>query len=619
MVLTAMATFKRRSSFQIVLALITSIAISVASAASPAVTAVLNNSEATVGQAVQLQIRITGARNVEVPESIAVDGLEIHRTGTEQHFEMDNFNVSSSVNYNYTILPLKAGTFKIPPQTVRIGGSSFSTPALTLHVASSPSRSATVGPGGQPATGRLAFAELVMTSKSAYVGEMIPAEVRLGFDPRIQPQREGDPEIKGQGFTTAKLEQPRQSFETIGGRSYIVLIYKTAISPVRTGTFDIGPAEMKAVITLPRRSNGSRPRSRSPFDLFDLDNPFSDPFFNDPFGALGERREVDLKSEPVTLEVRPLPPNAPPTFSGAVGNFTMTVEAGPKSVQVGDPITVKATISGRGNFDRTTAPVLEDESGWHKYPPSAKFKQDDDVGISGEKTFEIVVSPNEKKKALPPLVFSYFDPIKQNYVTLRSEPIPIQVQGGAAAPAPTVAAQPAPTAPVAAPTPQPKPQDILYQLSQFGRVESFVPIYMQRDFWLAQLIPLVLLLGFIGWKIRQARIDNREARRIAALQRESAELLRKLRRSNLPPQEYFSGASRAVRVKTALAKNVDPNSVDVEMAASAFDLDESSRTQLRRLFERSDELRYSGHPNGGEGTSPQDRRDVLNLIESLRS
>jgi hypothetical protein len=40
------------------------------------------------------------------------------------------------------------------------------------------------------------------------------------------------------------------------------------------------------------------------------------------------------------------------------------------------------------------APLLEDDRGWHKYPPSSKFKQDDEVGISGTKTFEMVVSPN---------------------------------------------------------------------------------------------------------------------------------------------------------------------------------------------------------------------------------
>jgi hypothetical protein len=71
-------------------------------------------------------------------------------------------------------------------------------------------------------------------------------------------------------------------------------------------------------------------------------------------------------------------------------------------------------------------------------------------------------------------------------------------------------------------------------------------------------------------------------------------------------------------LKTALARNVDPNAVDAEMVASAFALDETSREQLRRLFQRSDELRYSGRPNGAGEISSQDRREVLQLIENLR-
>src|SRR6266478_6335423 len=122
-----------------------------ASAASPGVTAVPSNSEAAVGATVQLQIRVTGARDASAPEKIAVDGLEIYRTGTSQHFEMNNFNVTSSVIYDYTIMPLTAGTFTIPPQTIRVGGNSLRTPELTLNVADSPGRSARSNQNAQPA------------------------------------------------------------------------------------------------------------------------------------------------------------------------------------------------------------------------------------------------------------------------------------------------------------------------------------------------------------------------------------------------------------------------------------------------------------------------------------
>ena len=590
----------------------------VAFADSPNVTAVLSNSEAVVGEMVQLQIKVSGAGDTKSPENISVDGLEIHATGTSRQFEMRNFTTNSSVTYNYTILPLQAGRFIIPPQTIRVGNNSLRTPELRLNVADSPGRSARSNQNAQPASApKLVFAELIVPKKTAYVGEIVPVEIRLGFDPRAHPKLLEGPEISGQGFTAQKLQQSGENLETINGRSYDVVTFKTAIAAARAGKFEIGPVKAKAQVLAARRPN--TPRSRSPFDLFNLDDPFSDPFFADPFSQFGERREVEINSEPMAFEVKPLPQNAPPSFSGAIGNFTMTTEAKPKAVQVGDPITVTSTISGRGNFDRVNAPAVEDDRGWHKYPPSSKFKNDDDVGISGAKTFEMVLSPNERKQSIPFLAFSYFDPAKEQYVTLRSDPIAIDVQGNAVSGPASVTSQPAASAmPAAAATPAAK-QDILYQLTEPGRVQSFRWLYARAIFWIAQLIPLLVLLGFAGWKIRQVRIDNREARRIAALHHEAAELMRKLRRNDVSPREYYAEASRIVRVKAALARNVDPNNVDAETAADTFGLNADSRERLRRLFEQSDEFQYSGAHNGSERISPENRRDVLELVEHLHT
>src|SRR5213083_1042838 len=404
---------------------------------SPSVTAVLNSSEAAVGETVHLEIRVAGARGADAPENIMVDGLEIRRTGTSQRIEMNNLNLTSSVIYDYTVMPLRAGRFTIPSQTIRVGNNSLRTPALTLNVADSPGRSSGARSGrdaGTASANNLVFAELIVPSKTAYVGEIVPVQIRMGFDPRVRPRLIEPPEITGQGFTAQKLQQSGQTSETINGRPYDVVTYKTAIAAARAGKFEVGPVKAKAQVIVPRARSAPRSRARSPFDLFDLDDPFSDPFFSNPFAQMGERRDIQISSEPVPLEVKPLPPNAPPSFSGAIGSFTMATDAKPKSVQVGDPITVTTTISGRGNFDRVNTPSLEDESGWHKYPPSSKFKQDDEVGISGTKTSETVISPNENKQSLPVLAFSYFDPAKEQYVTLHSEPTAITVQGGAAQP-----------------------------------------------------------------------------------------------------------------------------------------------------------------------------------------
>src|SRR5438874_5934044 len=604
-----------------------------AHADAPSVTAVLGSSQATVGETVELQIKVTGPGDARPPEEISIDGLEIHSTGTSRQFEIHNFATSSSVTYNYTILPLRAGRFTIPPQIIRAGGQILKTPGLVLNVADTAGQATSSRPGRSnqrqsTTAGDLVFAELIVPKKTAYVGEIVPVQIRMGFDARIHPRLVEPPEITGQGFTAQKLQQSSQNLKTINGKPFDVVAFKTAITAARAGKFEIGPVKAKAQVVVPRRR--SAPRSRSPFDLFDEDDPFSDPFFSNPYAQFGERRDISISSDPVGLEVKPLPPNAPPSFSGAIGSFTMATDAKPKSVQLGDPITVTTTISGRGNFDRVNAPLLEDERGWHKYPPSSKFKQDDEVGLSGTKTFETVLSPNEKKQSLPLLAFSYFDPVKEQYVTLRSEAMPITVQGGTAATQNVATPQPAssrtsgttPTRAAPAAAAAAKPPDILYQLTERPRAtESFAPIYKRRVFWGVQVIPLLALIGFAVWKIRSARINNRQAQRIAALHHEAAELMHNLRRKDASPREYYAEASRVVRVKTALAsagRGIDPNIVDAETAADTFKLTSDERDRLRRLFEQSDEWQYSGAHNGPGRISPENRREVLELIENLK-
>jgi len=583
----------------------------------PTATAVLTSSETEIGRPVQLQIKITGASNATRPGDIAVDGLDIRYTGQSQLVEGRNFQFSYSFIYNYTVMPLRPGTFKIPPQVLRTGHDGLRTPELTLNVADSPVRSSRSNQSTEPADDRkLAFAELVVTKASAYVGEVIPVEIRLGFSVRTRSRLTGGPELTGQGFTTQKMPQPQQNVETINGRSYEVLTFKTAIAAARAGKFEIGPVEAKALVQVPRRSAAPR----SPFDLFNMDDPFADPFFNNPFAGSPEQREVDIKSEPASLEVKALPPNQPPNFSGAIGAFTMATDVKPKSGQIGDPLTVSATISGRGNFDRVSTPVLENERGWHKYPPSSNFKQDDDIGISGSKSFEMVLTPNERKSEVPPLIFSYFDPLKAKYVTLKSGPIAVQIEGGAAPSATpaAIAASATPPAVTAHPSAAPQAQDILYQLTESPAwVDSFTPLYARPMFWMIQAIPLLGLLGFIGWKLRQARMDNREGQRRAALQQEAVELQRKLRRGEGSPDEYFAEAARIVQIKTALARKVEPHTVDADVAVATFGLTGERREHLRELFRRSDELRYSGGANGN-GTVPEEtRREVIDLLDNL--
>lgn len=591
-------------------------------AEAPTVTAVLTTSETEVERPVQLQIKVTGDSDATPPNDIAVDGLEIRYTGQSQLVEGRNFHFSYSFIYSYTILPLKAGTYTIPPQTVRTNGGEMRTPSLTLNVAPNDgatprSRRGRSDSGSAIDERKLVFAELVVPKVSAYVGEIVPVEIRLGFNTRVRARLAEGPTLTGQGFTTQRMPEPKQSIETIDGINYQIVTFKTAIAAARSGKFEVGPVEAKALVQVPRRAGSGG--SRSPFDVFGMNDPFSDPFFNDPFAGIPEQRQIEFKSQPAMLDVKPLPPNAPPSFAGAVGIFNLTTEVKPTAAQVGDPLTVTANLSGRGNFDRVTAPALEDDRGWHTYPPSANFKADDDVGLSGTKTFEMVFTPNENKTAVPPFVWTYFDPLKDNYVTLRSDRLPVVVEGGVTPAATAAIASASATPPPAArPTPAAQAEDILYQLTdQPHWVQSFAPIFLRPQFWALQAVPLIGLIGFFGWKSRKRRLANREGKRLAAWEQETAELQKRLRRADDPPDQYFAGALRVVQLKTALARRMEPNSVDAETAVAAFQLDDEKRDRVRELFRRSDELRYSGRQNGHGPVNEQTRREVLDLIENL--
>jgi hypothetical protein len=587
----------------------------------PNVTAVLTSSETEVDRPVQLQIKVTGDRSATPPSDISVDGLDIRYTGQSQLVEGRNFRFTYSFVYSYTILPLKAGTFIIPPQVVQASSGRLRTPALTLNV--SPNDDGATTPrrrsgGGSSALDekKIVFAELIIPKKTAYVGESVPAEIRLGIYTRIPHRLVEGATLSGQGFTAQRMPNPEQSTESINGRPYDIITFKTAITAVRSGKLEISARDAKAIVQIPRRG-GSRPRS--PFDIFGMDDPFS----NDPFAGVGEQKEVAFSSEATTLEIKPLPPNAPPSFTGAVGLFSLATDVKPKTAQIGDPLTVTATISGRGNFDRVTAPVLESDRGWHTYPPGSSFKPDDDIGLSGSKTFEMVLTPNEPKKAVPPLIFSYFDPLKEAYVTLKGDKLPVVVEGGATAPAtPAIASAFTTPPPVTArPTAAPQAQDILYQLTDHGPWDqNFTPIFMRPVFWTAQTVPFLGLIAFFGWEMRRRRLENREGQRLAAWEHETAELQRKLRRADDPPDQYFAEALRLVQLKTALAsrgRGIEPNTVDAETAVAAFDLPDEKRDRVRELFRRSDELRYSGRPNGNTTVAEQTRREVLELIDSL--
>src|SRR5216110_715706 len=238
----------------LILALVATVQIQSALADSPKITAVPTSSDVVVGETVQLQIQIDNAgTSVKPPSNIDIPGLQIHYTGESTSMTMRNLSVTSSITYNYTILPEKSGTYKIPSQSIRVGKNNLQTPELTLRVADSPNPTARAGsnraPSGNTQTGedKIAFAELLVPKKTAYVGEMIPVVVRIGFNSRTRVAEMAPPQVSGQGFTVQKLGEPERNLEYIEGGSYVVFNYKTRFPQPGSVIFKLGRSNRKRI------------------------------------------------------------------------------------------------------------------------------------------------------------------------------------------------------------------------------------------------------------------------------------------------------------------------------------------------------------------------------------
>jgi hypothetical protein len=570
------------------------------------------------GQPAEYHIDVTDGHTDEAPPAPTVDGLTITYASESQsrQYSFDGtVHSSTTYTYVYSIETTQPGRFISPGQDVRVGHETLAVPPVTLNVMGGGGGAA----GGKDAAGTPArqsyFAELVIPKKSAYVGENTPAEVRVYFGWDVQAKVDPVPILNGDGFSVQKFTPPQTSVAERAGEQFRVVTYKTALAGVKTGAISVGPAEVTPVVRVPRTST----RRHSAFS-----DPFEDPFFNDPLSGLrqGPPKQVTLDSDPVTIEIKPLPPGRPDDFSGAIGQFKLEASADPRKAATGDPVTMRVILRGQGNFDRIEPPVLTDDSGLVTYPPTAKFKADDEVGLSGMKTFEQVLIANNARSSLPGYRFTYFDPATGRYQTLETPPVPVSITGAAIlAPTPAEAAAGTPS-----PTPRPSPSparaagDILYIRTDFGRLRNagaFLPLYRRPGFWEVQGAAALVILG-LGASARWNRRRRDEViRRAAELQRQRATLNRTLREENTGRFAFYSAARRLAELKAAAASGQPEAHLSPAEICQTRRLPPDVAGSLEEIFHRHEELAYSGRDQVQEPVPLEERRAVLATLESL--
>jgi hypothetical protein len=310
----------------------------------------------------------------------------------------------------------------------------------------------------------------------------------------------------------------------------------------------------------------------------------------------GEQRQVSLVTDQISLESLPLPEqNKPANFTGAVGDFTMTATAGPTTLTVGDPITVRVQISGRGALDSIQLPDQSALNNFKIYPPTAKAETTDPLGIQGQKMFEEIVTPqNADVREWPQFSFSFFNPEDGKYHTLTQPAVPLAVKAAGTSPMPALAANK-----TSAPENQ-TPQDILPIKENLGTLTTkSVPLVAQPVFLAVQAVPVLAFLAAFVWRKRTDSLANnprlRRQRAVAELINAGLKDLKKFAAEN-KPDEFFANLFRLLQEQlgerldcpaTAITENVIDEHAILRGAPAA------TRDGLRELFQLCNQARYA--------------------------
>src|SRR4051812_14975562 len=151
------------------------------------------------------------------------------------------------------------------------------------------------------------------------------------------------------------------------------------------------------------------------------------------------------------LEVKPLPQtDKPNNFAGAVGDqFSIDVQTSRSVVKLGEPVELAIRIKSNQRLDTLALPRLDGDGGLPKdkfvvpsEPPTGELSADGKT-----KTFKVTAQLAGPATAVPAIAFSYFDPTRTTYQTIRSEPIALSVAGGSVVGAGDVVAAQRPQAP----------------------------------------------------------------------------------------------------------------------------------------------------------------------------
>jgi len=400
------------------------------------ISADVDKKEVTLDEQMALTITVSGnVSNIPQPYIPGLNGFTAYSSGRSQNISIINGQISSSVTFTYILVPNNTGDYMLGPFNINYKGKTYSADPVNIKVLprnsqpSAPSQQQNAQPSDpgqvdqdiQPQQGKEVFIEAYVDKLRAYVNEQITLTfavyqtVNLFNNPVYNPP-------STTGFWTEDMPPQKKYYKIIDGTRYLVTEIKTALFATGAGEFTIGPARLEATV-----EDVDKVASRTPFGGFD----------QDPFGMFRRGKPMVLTTEPMKMEILPLPDqNKPADFKGDVGDFDISLNVDKNTVEENQPVSLKIKIKGKGNIKTVSSPVIPEiqDAKFYESGNSENISKDNYV-VQGEKIFEKMIIPKKEGGiTLGPVEYTYFDPVLKDYVRKKLAPVIINVTKSTEAP-----------------------------------------------------------------------------------------------------------------------------------------------------------------------------------------
>ena len=320
--------------------------------------------------------------------------------------------------YTYTLKAENEGTYTIPPATIKVDGTQYTSNGVRITVLppdkvdQSPQNSGGSSPTTQSPTadnnvgGENIFMRTIVSKTKVHEQESILLTYKLYFvnvDVAQLTNNTRLPEFKG--FLKQELEmgEIQTELEHYNGRNYqTAVLYRALLFPQRGGDIKIDPAQFEAVLRVQNRA-----QVRSIFD----------DFFNSYTTVL-----KPLESPGITIHVESLPAGKPAGFCGGVGQFSISSKISNTELQANEAVTLTITIQGNGNMKLVKTPAVDWPEGFEVYDPKVTNNvKNTTAGTSGTKVIEYLAIPRAGGVyTVPPIQFAYYDTKEDAYRTLNT-------------------------------------------------------------------------------------------------------------------------------------------------------------------------------------------------------